>query len=151
MINKRLKKLLLIVLGIFGFIIVLIPITLRLAFGPINSSGEIQITEKIKLEYDETYNSDFAGEFYEVKFKKNDSILGYHTFHNKDWAKHFFVDSLSGRSFLFIADSTLDNKRLNGYYLISFKPDFQNVIDTIFNETEEFYFQDKMEEMIKKH
>lgn len=50
-----------------------------------------------------------------------------------------------------MADSTLDKKRLNGYYLISFEPGFQNLIDTVFNETEKFNYQDKMKEIIKEH
>ncbi|WP_339756206.1 hypothetical protein [Algoriphagus aquimarinus] len=149
--KKTIKRILLIVLGIFGLIIVSIPLTIWLAFGPIHSSGEIQISEKIKLEYKETYNGDFAGEFYDVSFKGNDSIIGFHTFHNMDWAEHCLVDSLRGRTFLFMADSTLDKKRLNGYYLISFEPGFQNIIDTVFNETEKFNYQDKMKEIIKKH
>ena len=149
--KKTIKRILLIVFGIFGLIIVSIPLTIWLAFGPIHSSGEIQVTEKIKLEYSETYNGDFAGEFYEVSFKENDSIIGYYTFHNMDWADHYLVDSLSDRTFLFMADSTLDKKRLNGYYLISFEPGFQNIIDTVFNETEKFNPQDIMKEIIKKH
>jgi hypothetical protein len=149
--KKTIKRILLILLGTLGLIVVSILLTVWLAFGPINSSGEIQISENLEIEYEETYNGDFAGEFYDVKFKRTDSIIGYHTFHNKDWDEHFFVDSLSGRTFLFMADSSLDKKRLNGYYLISFESSFQNIIDTVFNETEMFNYHDKMKEIIKKH
>lgn len=145
--KKTIKRTLLIVLGIFGLIIVSIPLTVWLAFGPIHSSGEIQISEKFKIEYEETYNGDFAGEFYDVRFKETDSIIGFHTFRNMDWAEHIFVDSLSDRTFLFIADSSLDKNKLNGYYLISFEADFQNIIDTVFDENERIDYQEKMKEI----
>jgi hypothetical protein len=149
--KKTTKRILIIVIGILGLIIVLIPLTVWLAFGPIHSSGEILVSEKLKIEYEETYNGDFAGEFYDVRFKGTDSIIGYHTFHNMDWAEHFFIDTLSDRTFLFIADSSLDKKSMNGYYLISFEPGFQNIIDTVFNETKRLNYQEEMKEIIKKH
>jgi hypothetical protein len=40
---------------------------------------------------------------------------------------------------------------MNGYYLISFEPGFQNIIDTVFNETERLNYQEEMKEIIKKH
>ena len=109
------------------------------------------ISENNAIEYEETYNGDFAGEFYDVTFIMSDSTIGHHTFHNMDWDKHFLVDSLLNRTFLFIADSSLDKKILNGYYLISFEEGLLNIIDTVYDETKEFNYQDKMKEVIRKH
>lgn len=149
--KKNIKKTLLIALGIIGLLIISASLIIWFAFGPINSTGEFQISKTIKVEFEETYNGDFAGEFYDVKFKHTDSIIGSHTFHNMDWAENFHVDSLSGRTFLFFADSSLNKKELIGYFSISFEPRFQSIIDTVYMEPGGLDYLDKMKEIINKH
>ena len=145
------KRIILVLLGFFVLASVSIPVLVWLAFGPIHSSGVILISQNRSIEYKETYHGDFAEEFYDVEFIMNDSTIGFYTFHNMDWNKHVFIDSLSNKIFLFIADSSLEKRGINGYYLISFDSKFENVIDTVFNKTEEFNYQDEMKGIVKKH
>ena len=85
MTKKTIKKILITICSIVLLILISIPVMMWLAFGPIDSSGTIQITEKTSIDYDETYNGDFAGEFYDITFKANDSIIGRHIFHYMDF------------------------------------------------------------------
>ncbi|WP_192821057.1 hypothetical protein [Rufibacter sp. LB8] len=149
--TKTIIKAFSILLGIVVLLLISISLLLWLAFGPINSSGKILISQRNAIEYKEIYNGDFAGEFYDVTFLKNDIKIGSYTFQNMDWEKHIFIDSLSNRTFVFLADSSLDKQRLNGYYLISFESNFKNVIDSVYNENKNFNYQDKMQEIKNKH
>lgn len=73
--------------------LVLIPfIFLRLAFGPLHDSVTIDLGTEGKLICSETYNADFADEFYDVKMilktlNGKNYDLGSITFHSQDWSK----------------------------------------------------------------
>jgi hypothetical protein len=67
-------------------------IFLRLAFGPLHDSVTIDLGTEGKLICVETYNGDFADEFYEVEMilktlNGEEHDLGSITFHNQDWRK----------------------------------------------------------------
>ena len=77
-----------IVLGLASIPFILI----KLAFGPLRDSVTIDLGKEGELLCDETYNGDFAGEFYDVKMilktlngRKHD--MGAVTFHDQDWDK----------------------------------------------------------------
>jgi len=90
------RKGLLIGLGIVLGLVLIPFIFIRLAFGPFHDSVTIDLGTEGKLICNETYNGDFADEFYEVKMilktlngKKYD--LGSVTFHNQDWSKQIAI------------------------------------------------------------
>jgi hypothetical protein len=92
----KLKKGILIGLGIVLSLVLISLIFIRLAFGPLHDSVIIDLGTEGQLICDETYNGDFADEFYEVKMilrtlngKKYD--LGSLTFHNQDWNKRIIT------------------------------------------------------------
>lgn len=73
-------------------------ILLRLAFGPIQRTIEINLSNNQKLNCKETYNGDFAGEFYDVDFSliDNDEVfeMGRATFSKGDWDKQIKLYSM---------------------------------------------------------
>jgi hypothetical protein len=90
------RKALLIGLGIVLLLIATPFIFLRLAFGPLHDSITIDLETEGKLICDETYNGDFADEFYDVNMVlETASGKKYHvgsvTFHDQDWSKKINV------------------------------------------------------------
>jgi hypothetical protein len=86
------KKGLLIALGIVLVAVIVPFISLRLAFGPLHDSITIDMGTEGELICDETYNGDFADEFYDVEMiletaNGNKWDLGSVTFHDEDWSK----------------------------------------------------------------
>ena len=67
-----------------------------------------------------------------------------------NWNEHIYIDSLANRTFVFITDHSLGGEK-GGSYLISFDSNFQNVIDTFYNESHNFNYQLKMKDIINKH
>lgn len=70
----------------------------RQAFGPLERTIEIPLTDSKTLVCNEVYNADFAAVFYDVDFKLNDKgkiiNLGQATFQNDQWDKLVKLDSI---------------------------------------------------------
>jgi hypothetical protein len=86
------KKGLFIGLGIVLGLVSIPFIFLKLAFGPLHDSVQINLGTEGKLICDEVYNADFAGEFYRVKMVLETSNgrkynVGALTFHDQDWSR----------------------------------------------------------------
>lgn len=89
---QRVKKGLLIGLAVLLGLVSIPFIFMRLAFGPLHDSVRIDLGKEGELICDETYNGDFAGEFYDVKITLKTSTekeydLGSVTFRNQHWSK----------------------------------------------------------------
>ncbi|WNB17763.1 hypothetical protein [Marivirga arenosa] len=90
-------------LGIGAITLVLLVIgffwMLRQAFGPIERSGELELSDELTLQYQEMYNADFADVFYDVTFELPNSKgelfeIGRATFNNENWESEVqFVES----------------------------------------------------------
>ena len=148
------KTILKMLLGIFVFgllVIILIPVFTWFAFGPIHSKGKLLLNENLIIAYDQTYTGDFAGEFYKVTFKGNDSTIGSYTFHNMNWDKHFVLDSLDDRIFFFFPDSNLSGQDMLGMYSLSFKKNFESSFDTIFPKYSKLQLEKAKSEIEKKY
>lgn len=111
-----------------------------LAFGPISSSGKINFEDDNEIHYEERYIGDFANTFYEIQFFANDKQIGSHTFHNQNWSEHYITMQGKNKTYMIFADSSLNGKRLNEYYILSFEKDFINASDTNLNLDQKQHF-----------
>ena len=90
------RKVTLIGLGILGAVAVSAFVILKISFGPLHSLVSIDLGPEGKIICRETYNADFAEEFYDVTMTlETDSgekwNLGMTTFHNPDWREQIKV------------------------------------------------------------
>lgn len=127
---KKLKKPILITIGVLASLFLMFFILIRLAFGPLKSSGEIYVNDSFSLDYTVVYTADFAGEFYDVDFKINDSTIGRNTFHNMSWEEDIFVKNHVDETIIIMPDSTMNKDHLIDFYIISFDKNFKIVKDS---------------------
>lgn len=92
-------------LGIGTVILILLVIgffwMLKQAFGPIERTGELELSDELTLQYQETYNADFADVFYDVTFELPNSKgelfeIGHGTFNNEGWESKIQVKTVNG-------------------------------------------------------
>lgn len=133
MIFERVKKVLLIGLGILLLIIVTIFICLRLAFGPLHDTVTIDLGAEGELVCDEIYNADLADVFYDVQMILKTSNgrrwdLGSVTFHHETWPQQikptrvgdWLVIPLEPEKFLQVKILNTLNGKLNDTTLLPF-------------------------------
>ena len=135
---KKIKNILIALIIVIGIIFFGIPLLLKFAFGPINSTGEIQITNDLQLEYDETYMSDFAGEVCDVTFKNDNRVIGKYIFHNMNWREDVVIRTHLGKTYLIMPDSNMNKDVSLGYYVVSFNNEFENVTDSVYSDQSNF-------------
>lgn len=130
----RVKKGLLIGLGIVLVVLITPFVLLRLAFSPLHDSVTIDLGAEGRLICDETYNGDLADEFYDVEMilempngKKWD--LGSVTFHDQNWSREiktkrigdWLVIPLEPENFVQVKMLNTANGQLNDTTLLPFE------------------------------
>jgi len=92
--KSKFAKIILIVFIIITCLIIAFFLIIREAFGPKHRTVKIQIDNNTILICEETYNGDFAGEFYDIDlFLKSDNHetinIGSTTFYDANWEDNF--------------------------------------------------------------